>query len=83
MSSKLFSILGKNIKAQSRADLEPYISELEKFEDVEEVHFGGNSLGVEACQAIAEVLKTKKSLKVSLEMFEIHMNRGSQIADVF
>lgn len=83
MSSKLFSILGKNIKAQSRADLEPYISELEKFEDVEEVHFGGNSLGVEACQAIAEVLKTKKNLKVSLEMFEIHMNRGSQIADVF
>ncbi|KAH8090642.1 Ran GTPase activator [Filobasidium floriforme] len=65
MSSKSFSILGKNIKAQSRADLEPYISELEKFEDVEEVHFGGNSLGVEACQAIAEVLKTKKSLKVA------------------
>ena len=64
MSSKSFSILGKNIKAQSRADLEPYISELEKFEDVEEVHFGGNSLGVEACQAIAEVLKTKKNLKV-------------------
>jgi Ran GTPase-activating protein 1 len=83
MSSKSFSILGKNIKAQSRADLEPYISELEKFEDVEEVHFGGNSLGVEACQAIAEVLKTKKNLKVSFEMFEIHMNRGSQIADVF
>jgi Ran GTPase-activating protein 1 len=66
MSSKSFSILGKNLKAQSRADIEPYISELERFEDVEEVHFGGNSLGVEACQAIAEVLKTKKNLKVSL-----------------
>jgi Ran GTPase-activating protein 1 len=81
MSSKSFSILGKNIKAQSRADLEPYISELEKFEDVEEVHFGGNSLGVEACQAIAEVLKTKKSLKVSIEICEINMTSGSRIAD--
>jgi Ran GTPase-activating protein 1 len=81
MSSKSFSILGKNIKAQSRADLEPYISELEKFEDVEEVHFGGNSLGVEACQAIAEVLKTKKSLKVNIEICEINMTSGSRIAD--
>jgi Ran GTPase-activating protein 1 len=64
INNKQFSILGKNIKAQSRADLEPYISELEKFTDVEEVHFGGNSLGVEACQAIAEALKDKKNLKV-------------------
>jgi Ran GTPase-activating protein 1 len=64
-SSKVFSILGKNLKANTKADLEPYISELASLEDVEEVHFGGNSLGVEACQAIAEILKSKKSLKVS------------------
>ncbi|WWC88675.1 uncharacterized protein L201_003588 [Kwoniella dendrophila CBS 6074] len=62
--SKSFSILGKNIKANSAADLEPYLSELKSMEDVEEVHFGANSLGVEACEAIAEVLKTKKNLKV-------------------
>jgi Ran GTPase-activating protein 1 len=64
-SSKSFSILGKNLKANSKADLEPFLSELEALDNVEEVHFGGNSLGVEACQAIAEVLKVKKSLKVS------------------
>jgi Ran GTPase-activating protein 1 len=64
-SSKVFSILGKNIKANSAADLEPYLTELKGMDDVEEVHFGANSLGVEACEAIAEVLKSKKSLKVS------------------
>ena len=64
MSATTFSILGKNLKAESKADLEPYLSELEKLEDVEEVHFGGNSLGVEACKAIAQVLKTKTKLKV-------------------
>lgn len=64
-SSKVFSILGKGIKANSAADLEPYLTELKEMEDVEEVHFGANSLGVEACQAIADILKTKKSLKVS------------------
>jgi Ran GTPase-activating protein 1 len=63
-SSKSFSILGKNIKANSAADLEPYLTELRENEDVEEVHFGANSLGVEACYAIAEVLKGKKNLKV-------------------
>ena len=64
-SSKVFSILGKNLKANSAEDLEPYLTELRGREDVEEVHFGANSLGVEACLAIAEVLKEKKSLKVS------------------
>ncbi|WWD18466.1 hypothetical protein CI109_102918 [Kwoniella shandongensis] len=59
-----FSILGKNLKANTKADLEPYLSELEALDDVEEVHFGGNSLGVEACEAIAEVLKGKKNLKL-------------------
>lgn len=64
-STKVFSILGKNLKAETGADLEPYLSQLKEMEDVEEVHFGGNSLGVDACKAIAEVLKEKKSLKVS------------------
>ena len=40
------------------------MGELKELEGVEEVHLGGNSLGVEACEAIAEVLKTKTSLRV-------------------
>ena len=32
--------------------------------NVEEVHFSGNTLGVEASEALAEVLKDLKSLKV-------------------
>ncbi|WVF69181.1 hypothetical protein IAT40_003956 [Kwoniella sp. CBS 6097] len=62
--TKSFSILGKNLKANTAADLQPYLDELKAMDDVEEVHFGGNSLGVEACQAIAEVLKTKTQLKL-------------------
>lgn len=62
---KVFSILGKNLKANTKADLEPYLSELAALTDVEEVHFGGNSLGVEACEAIAALLKEKKSLKAN------------------
>ena len=58
-SSRVFSILGKNLKANTTAELEPYLTQLKELDGVEEVHLGGNSLGVEACEAIAEVLKTK------------------------
>jgi len=64
-SSKIFSILGKNLKANTASDLEPFLSELKDNAEVEEVYLSGNSLGVEACQAIAEALKEKKLLKVS------------------
>lgn len=70
-SPKSWSILGKNLKANSAADLEPYLSELKAMDDVEEVHLGGNSLGVEACVALAEVFGSKKGLKVSLEFWEV------------
>ena len=65
--SKVFSILGKNLKANTAAELEPYLSQLKELDGVEEVRLGGNSLGVEACQAIAEVLNTKKHLKAGLD----------------
>jgi hypothetical protein len=42
-------------------DQQVYLTQLKELEDVEEVHFGANSLGVEACEAIAEVLKEKKT----------------------
>jgi Ran GTPase-activating protein (RanGAP) involved in mRNA processing and transport len=72
-STKVFSILGKNLKAETGQDLEPYLTELKEMEDVEEVHFGGNSLGVDACKAIAETLKTKKQLKVCFESLGFHI----------
>jgi len=83
-SGKVFSILGKNIKANTKADLEPYLSELAALEDVEEVHFGGNSLGVEACEAIAAVLKEKKSLKASKPLQQQKLTEQIvDLADIF
>jgi Ran GTPase-activating protein 1 len=64
-SSKIFSLEGKGLKLDSAADVEPHIVSLRDMEDVEEVHFLGNTLGVEACKLIGEVLETKKTLQVS------------------
>ncbi|KAA8895377.1 hypothetical protein FN846DRAFT_785153 [Sphaerosporella brunnea] len=48
----------------AQADIESHIAALKVDDDVEEIRLGGNTLGVEACKALAEVLKTKKNLQI-------------------
>jgi Ran GTPase-activating protein (RanGAP) involved in mRNA processing and transport len=63
-SAKVFSLEGKGLKLDSAADVEAHIKPLREMKDVEEVKFLGNTLGVEACKVIGEILETKKSLQV-------------------
>lgn len=63
-NTKVFSLEGKGLKLDTATDVEPHIKSLRAMEDVEEVRFLGNTLGVEACKVIGEVLETKKTLKV-------------------
>lgn len=62
-SSTLFTLEGKGLKLDSAADIEAHIADL-RANDVEEVRLLGNTLGVEACKVLSEVLATKKNLKV-------------------
>lgn len=62
-SKKIFSLEGKGLKLTTAEDVEPHIADL-RANDVEEVRLLGNSLGVEACKVLGEVLATKKNLKV-------------------
>ncbi|KAG5934273.1 hypothetical protein E4U53_000723, partial [Claviceps sorghi] len=62
-STKLFSLEGKGLKLDSAADVEAHIQDLRASEDVEEVRLLGNTLGVEACKVLGEVLATKKTLQ--------------------
>jgi hypothetical protein len=63
-SSRLFSIEGKGLKLDTAADVEPYLKPLRDSQDVQEIRLAGNTLGVEASEAIAKVLETKKTLQV-------------------
>ncbi|KAF4548968.1 Leucine rich repeat-containing protein 5 [Elsinoe fawcettii] len=63
--SKLFSLEGKGLKLDTASDIEPHLSPLVSSNDVEEVRFQGNTLGVEACAALAKVLSTKKSIRIA------------------
>ncbi|KAE9971167.1 hypothetical protein BLS_004594 [Venturia inaequalis] len=62
-SSKIFSLEGKSLKLSTAADIEPHLQALKDSPEVEEVILVGNTLGVGACEALADVLKTKKTLK--------------------
>ncbi|KAJ8071165.1 hypothetical protein OCU04_001504 [Sclerotinia nivalis] len=64
-TTKIFSLEGKGLKLDSAADVEPHIKLLREMKDVEEVRFLGNTLGVEACKVIGEVLAEKTTLKVA------------------
>lgn len=60
-----YSLPGKALRLDTKDDIQPYLDEISKLEELQEIHVGGHTLGVEACRALADVLKEKKSLKVS------------------
>ena len=49
---------GAQLKLDTRADAEPHLRPLVESRDFVEVHFGGHTLGVGACEAVADALKT-------------------------
>ncbi|OWP00863.1 hypothetical protein B2J93_2556 [Marssonina coronariae] len=63
-NTKLFSLEGKGLKLDTAADVEAHIKALREH-DVEELRLQGNTLGVEACKVLGEVLETKKNLQVA------------------
>jgi len=61
--AKVFSIRGQALKLDTAADLHKHTKPLEDSQDVEEIHIEGNTIGVEASQALAKILETKTTLK--------------------
>ncbi|PPQ85153.1 hypothetical protein CVT25_004160 [Psilocybe cyanescens] len=60
----ILSIHGKGLKLNTRADIEPYLKDVDPT-IIEEVHFGGNTIGVDASEALAEFLAKATSIKVA------------------
>lgn len=63
--AKIFSIQGRGLKLDTKADIAPILEGVDP-EIIEEIHFGGNTIGVEASLALAEFLEKTKALKVSV-----------------
>ena len=61
--ASVFSLLGKQLKLDTRADIEPHLAKYDPTV-IEEIHFGGNTVGVEAAQALGEFLGKTTKLRV-------------------
>ncbi|KAJ7079794.1 hypothetical protein B0H15DRAFT_858081 [Mycena belliarum] len=64
MSGSIFSLEGKGLKLNTRADLEPWLATVDPTK-IEEIHFGGNTIGVDASLALAEFLRKTTVLKIA------------------
>ncbi|PSR71993.1 hypothetical protein PHLCEN_2v12203 [Hermanssonia centrifuga] len=64
LNPTIFSLHGKGLKLNTRADIEPYLRDVNPA-IVEEIHFGGNTVGIEAAEALAEFLEKTQVLKVA------------------
>lgn len=62
----MFSLQGSVLKFDTRESIEPHLEQLNAVEQLEEVRFGGNTLGIDACAAVGDALSTKQALKVSV-----------------
>ena len=69
--SKVFTLEGKALKLDTAADVEAHLKPLRDMDNVEEVRLQGNTIGIEAAAALADVLKTKKTLKVCLFQLQL------------
>ena len=69
--SKVFSLQGKGLKINTRADIEPYLKDVPV--TIEEIHLGGNTIGVEAAEALAEFLAKTTHLKVCFNSSHIFL----------
>ncbi|KAF8158062.1 hypothetical protein B0H34DRAFT_656065 [Crassisporium funariophilum] len=61
---KNLSLHGKGLKLDTRADIEPYLKDVDATV-LEEIHLGGNTIGVDASNALADFLKKTEVLKVA------------------
>ena len=62
---KVFSLKGRALKLDTAEQIKEHLAPLEADADVEEVHLEGNTLGVGACRYLADVLATKRRLRLA------------------
>ncbi|EIW59355.1 RNI-like protein [Trametes versicolor FP-101664 SS1] len=62
--SSVFSLLGQGLKLNSRADIETHLAGVDPTV-IEEIHLGGNTIGVEAALALADFLAKTTRLRVA------------------
>lgn len=70
-----FSLAGKQIKFNSKADIEPYVAELLAKEKVTKVDFSGNTIGIDASEALSKAILKHKDTIVEVDLSDLYTGR--------
>ncbi|KAI1623072.1 hypothetical protein EDD37DRAFT_456538 [Exophiala viscosa] len=74
MAGETFSLAGKGLKLDTKEDLEKHIQPLAESSKVTHIDLSGNTLGVDACAALAPILSSKTTLQ-SADLHDIFTSR--------
>ncbi|KAJ2387528.1 Ran GAP Rna1 [Coemansia sp. RSA 2559] len=64
-ADRIYSLEGKGFKLTTAEDIAPYLEEIRAVENLEELRLNGNTIGAEAAKALADVMRTKPTLKIA------------------
>lgn len=70
-----YSIAGKQVKFDSAADIEPYLKDFLAKEKVTKVDFSGNTIGIEASEALSKALAKHKDTIVEVDFSDLYTGR--------
>lgn len=66
VADRVYTIVGKGLHLNTREDAREICNDLERMADtLEEIHFSGNTFGVDAAKAVSEKLALAKGLRVA------------------
>jgi len=64
MAAVVFSIEGRGLKLDAASDVQPFVEELEKLENVTDIRLSGNTFNVEAATALAAAIAKHRTIQV-------------------
>ncbi|CAO3587225.1 unnamed protein product [Absidia cylindrospora] len=64
-NNTVFSIVGKGLKLNTSDDVKEFVDTIVQMDELKEIRLGGNTIGVEAGEALADALKSRSTLKVA------------------
>jgi len=74
MAGETFSLAGKGLKLDTKEDLDKHIAPLHESSNITHIDLSGNTLGVAACEALAQILSSKPTLQ-SADLHDIFTSR--------
>jgi Ran GTPase-activating protein 1 len=67
----VFSIVGLGLKLDTADDVQEFVETINQMDNLQVIKLSGNTLGVPASKALAAVLQTKTTLKVSIRKYRL------------